>query len=482
MASSPAYRLPGLGHSLWIGSIATPPALKLPGAGFSLWQSVSKDHLEGASVRLTASKLSLPGQGQSVWLGSKFPQHASGASAMASLVGKSITSPTGPPATGLSLPGNGFSKWSHPNKDLSSVRLPGGSHTLWASKPQDATGHAASSEKTSSHFTTNVQQPSLFAKIMKSFGLAQLLGLLLIIALLLGFLGSRKEADKLNQKLATVETDLKTTQEDRTAYLDQVNALKGQAETSAKTQEELASKVDALGKEKTGIENTLKTQIANLEKASKAADDAKAAVESNLKEVSASNAANEQQLKAAQENLKSSKDEILKLNASIKELTDAKSDIEAKLSSSVEALEKTKEEAGELKSQLDQSEKSKSDLQKKVDELKKSLKEAESKAKASEEASEATKEEVSSLQQEASRLKAALAKNESALAEFKSVIDNAQPVQQDNTVASAAALREEDLLNLLSKERQEKQEVAKFLKELQSKVKQIQGDLHSANL
>ena len=76
-------------------------------------------------------------------------------------------------------------------------------------------------------------------------------------------------------------------------------------------------------------------------------------------------------------------------------------------------------------------------------------------------------------------------KSQVALTEFKKVIDQAQPVQQDNTVASAAALREEDLLQQLKQERQDRQEITEFLKQLQRKVRQIQGELvdaQSANL
>ncbi|MDB4808667.1 hypothetical protein OAG85_01940 [Verrucomicrobiales bacterium] len=183
--------------------------------------------------------------------------------------------------------------------------------------------------------------------------------------------------------------------------------------------------------------------------------------------------------------LETRKQEIAKLTNDIGDLTKAKSEVEKELKSSIDALQKAREEASKLKSHLDQSEKSKSDLQKKIDELQKALEEKEAEAEKANETEEAAKEEVSALDRQNTQLKSSLTKSQVALTEFKKVIDQAQPVQQDNTVASAAALREEDLLQQLKQERQDRQEITEFLKQLQRKVRQIQGELvdaQSANL
>lgn len=524
MDSLPSLQLPGLGHSLWIdaGSAQASPAVSLPGSGFSIWPASSA---QANPVVLAKPSVTLPGSGCSVWIDDSFPQASAPTSPAASksspvkapcnavklpgeghslwkadqlvssplkLAGTSTLSTASKVAdspSGISLPGNGFSKWCHPGRDTESVRLPGKSHTLWTQPYLSAPKKTSTSNTTASPFSTSPHQPSRLANIMKSFGLIQLIGLLLIIALLLGFLGSRNDAADLGAKLTAANIDLATTKKDRQALLDEVNELKTKAVASAETQVQLTGQVDALTKAKHGIENSLKTQIANLEKATKAADDAKIAVEENLKQVSAAGAAKEKELtatiNAAKKDLETRKQEIAKLTNDIGDLTKAKSEVEKELKSSIDALQKAREEASKLKSHLDQSEKSKSDLQKKIDELQKALEEKEAEAEKANETEEAAKEEVSALDRQNTQLKSSLTKSQVALTEFKKVIDQAQPVQQDNTVASAAALREEDLLQQLKQERQDRQEITEFLKQLQRKVRQIQGELvdaQSANL
>jgi chromosome segregation ATPase len=326
---------------------------------------------------------------------------------------------------------------------------------------------------------------------MKLFGFAQCLGVLLIIALLFGFLGSREEAETLKTALAKEEKEHLAAREEGQDYHDQVIGLQTEVKASAEKEAALTGEIDELAKAKTGIENTMKTQIANLEQANSAAEKAKADLDTKLVNLEAAGKAKEEELTIAITEAKGllakSQKDAAKLKASLEDLGKAKADIETKLKDSADALQKAKSEMEALKTQLDQAEKSKSDLQKGMDDLKKALeakekeaKEKEAKEKEAKEKEDETKDannEVSALSSENLRLKAALKSSGQKFVEIRNFVDKSQPVLQDNTVASGSAIREDDLRRQLDKERKDSQAVAKVLKELLTKVREIQGDL-----
>ena len=411
MDSSSALRLPGLGHSLWI-SEASPKLepLNLPGNGFSLWPG------ESSQVKMNPPTVSLPGDGLSAWIDSSFPQsHPKTIEASASPairlpgLGHSLwDAPSlkvvplklasqgaddGPEiGSKLHLGGAGFSLWT-PGTFDGPVRLPGNSHSLWtkAHTPSLPSDEAKRSQTSRPTFQTYPTQPSPLAQIMKSIGLARIIGLVLLLALLLGFLGTRKEADELRSKLADTDTKLGETQKERQDYLDRANLLKVQVDETTEKADQLTQQLEALEKAKTGIENTLNTQIANLEKATSAAEAAKAGVEAKLQETLTASAAKEMELntvlEAAKKKLAESQDEVAQLSSSVEELTQAKSEVEKQLKANLEALQAAKDEAAALKGKLDQSLKATSDLEKEVEDLKKSLEEKETDANSEEAAS-----------------------------------------------------------------------------------------------
>ncbi len=429
MDSRVELRLPGLGHSLWISGLQSTAraAVSLPGDGFSLWGNGTAP----ASVRLVGTAYQLPGDGLSVWIDESFAQASNllvalteqGAGGTKGLVlpgdGHSLWQASDlvpQPATLVSaetslaeaqivtLPGEGFSLWTHPDRASVAppppqIRLPGDSYCLWTKPFLQPSGYLDRPFISESPlYPESTHQPSLIARTMKLFGIAQWIGVFLILALLFGFLGSRQEADNLKADLSASETALVATKKQRQSYLDQVNeltvnvaaakkegegylklanALEGKIEVAVQKEIELKNNVDALTKAKAGIENTLNTQIANLEKANQAADEAKAEVAAKLSEVEKAGAAKEAELSGVIEEMRrelgESEEEATALKGSIAELTKANETIGAQLEENVAALKQAEAEAQSLKSLLDQSEKSKSELEKKVGELEKAL-------------------------------------------------------------------------------------------------------------
>lgn len=329
---------------------------------------------------------------------------------------------------------------------------------------------------------------------MKLFGFVQWIGVFLILALLFGFLGTRQQVDELDRKLAASDEALIETKRERQAYLDRANGLQMQLEEAGAREAKLSDDVEALEKAKAGIENTMKTQVANLEKANEAVEAAKAeldeelaktsgeleTVSGKLEEVTEASQRKEEELTAAineaKESLALREKEVADLKSSLEDLSNTKSELEKRLEDSAEALRSARTEAQELRTMLDQSEKSKSELQKELETLKSEIEAKEKEAEEAEEEALDAAEEASAAAVEHGRVIAALEETRRQLAEFK----NNEFVPEEGVVEVVPAEREVELLGQLRKEREEREAIAAFLVQLQGQVKRLQVELASA--